>query len=121
MFVPPIDPNAAGVRPSAVFLTRFSASGFVRPIPAHIARDLLRATNHLTLELNDFYWYAAAVDLLWPGADDPARGVVEHLTRTTPCYSLGIDRSAGVRAVVEQVLGSTRRPARPAMEGTKTP
>jgi hypothetical protein len=116
MFVPPLDPDPAGVRPALVFLARFSPKGFARPLPPDVARDLIRATNQLTLELNDFYWYAAALDLLYPGGNEAAERVLERLTRATPCLSLGIDRSAGVGAVVDQVLACLRRPARPALE-----
>ncbi|HET6202854.1 MAG TPA: hypothetical protein VFI25_08640 [Planctomycetota bacterium] len=116
MFVPPADPDSSGVRPALVFLTRFSSEGFARVLPPDVACGLIRATNQLTLELNDFYWYAAALDLLFPGGNDAAERVVESLTRSVPCYSLGIDRSAGVGAVVDQVLACLRRPSRPALK-----
>jgi hypothetical protein len=104
MFVPPIDPEPAGVRPEIVFLARFSSPGFARSIPPPVARELIRATNVLTLELNDFYWYAAALDLLWPPVAAARAEPLERLTATTPCYSLGIDRAAGVEPVVERIL-----------------
>jgi hypothetical protein len=56
--------------------------------------------------VNDYYWYTAALDLLWPQCGNAQRqlDVLKGLTATTPCYSLGIDRSAGVGPVVERVL-----------------
>ena len=105
MFVPPADPSPQGVRAARLFLARFAAPGFVRPLAPAIAHDLLAATNRLTLELDDFNWYTAALDLLWPGERRAAEDPVRRLTRNTPCFSLGIDRSTGVGPVVEQVLG----------------
>jgi hypothetical protein len=112
MFVPRGDANP-GVRPALVFLTRFSTTGFARPIPPATAMEWVRATNVLTLELNDYYWYSAALDLLWPGKPQAAESSVQRLVRTTPCISLGIDRSRGVAPVVEQVLACLRGQAQP--------
>ncbi len=104
MFLPPVEANPPGIRPALVFLPRFSSAGYVRAIPPPEACDIILATNLLTLELNDFYWYAAALDLLWPGENHAAEKRVHRLTRTTPCFSLGIDRSAGVGPVVDRIL-----------------
>jgi hypothetical protein len=111
MFVPPAEPNPAGIRAALLFLARFSAPGFVRQLQPAIARDLLRASNHLTLELDDFHWYCAALDLLWPGEPRAGGDVLERLTASARCYSLGIDRSAGVAPVVAHVLGCLRQQA----------
>jgi hypothetical protein len=116
MFIPTSDAAPAGVRPALLFLTRFSASGYARPIPPPIARDWVRASNTLTLELNDFYWYSAALELLWPGETRTGEGAVERLTRNTPCWSLGIDRSSGVGPVVDQILACLNGRAQPALE-----
>jgi hypothetical protein len=104
MFVPPVDPEPDGVKPAVLFLARFSESGFQELIPPALAREQVRATNLLTLELNDYYWYASALDLLWPSLEGAQTDAVEKLTSTTPCYTLGIDRTAGVEAVVERIL-----------------
>jgi hypothetical protein len=89
-----------------LFLPQFSRHGFVRQIAPGEAYELLAASNRLTLEVNDYYWYTAALDLLWPQPGNARRqlDVLQRLTATTPCYSLGIDRSAGVGPVVERVL-----------------
>ena len=94
------------VRPAALFIPRFTAQGSVEPIAPAVASELLWATNRLTLELDDYNWYTAGLDLLWPSAGHAARqlSVLAQLTAETPCYALGIDRSAGVEAVVERVL-----------------
>ena len=59
-------------------------------------------------ELDDYQWYAAALDLHWPDPGSSARRVetLRRLTESTPCFELGIDRSAGVDAVVEDILGA---------------
>jgi hypothetical protein len=116
MFVPAADPTPSGVRAAHVFLARFASPGSVQQLRPPVARDLLRASNRLTLEIDDFEWYAAALDLLWPGTPRAAGDPIERLTRTTPCHALGIDRAGGVRPVVEQVLGCLRQEQRPVME-----
>jgi hypothetical protein len=66
------------------------------------------AANRLTKELDDYGWYAAAANLLWP-RPRPAgelHAVVHGLTRQACCFELGIDRSAGARAVVEDILAA---------------
>jgi hypothetical protein len=106
LFRLPDDQASHPLRPAALFIPRFTTQGSVRPIASEIATELLWATNRLTLELNDFYWYTAALDLLWPAAGHAAQPsrVLARLTSHTPCYTLGIDRGAGVEAVVERVL-----------------
>jgi hypothetical protein len=93
------------LRPATVFIPQFSEVGFLRRIPPAIASELLGAVNRLTLELNDYDRYTAALDLLWPQAGKAQRQVhvVNRLTASTPCYVLGIDQSAGVKPVVAQI------------------
>ena len=104
MFLPPADPDEPGALPAALFLGRFSEKGYVERLSPEVAHRQLVAANLLTLELNDFYWYSAALDFLWPSVpmngDDP----VLRLSRDVPCYTLGIDRTAGVEPVVQRVL-----------------
>jgi hypothetical protein len=98
--------NLQAARPVMLFVPQFSNRGFVRPISPGVACELLSAVNRLTLELNDYYWYTAALDVLWPQSGNAQRqlNVLKELTATTPCYTLGIDRSAGVEPVVNQIL-----------------
>jgi hypothetical protein len=106
LFQFPVQPSLPVVRPAVLFLPQFSSHGFVRRLAPGEACELLAASNRLTLEVNDYYWYTAALDLLWPQPGNAQRqlDVLQCLTATTPCYSLGIDRSAGVGPVVERVL-----------------
>jgi hypothetical protein len=108
LFRLPNDYEGCPVRPAAVFIPRFTAQGSLDPIAPEVASELLWAANRLTLELNDYYWYTAALDLLWPAPGNAARQLraLTRLTEGTPCYALGIDRRAGVEAVVERVLES---------------
>ena len=105
LFRLPTSVETAVARPAAIFIPRFSDVGFIRPIPSDIASELLNATNRLTLEINDYSSYTAALDLLWPQAGNAQRQIqaIEQLTGSTPCYALGIDRSAGVKPVVERI------------------
>lgn len=106
MFWLPEGPALQAAQPVMLFVPEFSIRGFVRPIDPEVACELVGAINRLTLELNDYYWYTAALDLVWPEPNNAQRqlGVLKTLTATTPCYALGIDRTAGVQAVVDQVL-----------------
>jgi hypothetical protein len=106
LFRLPVAPASEPIRPEALFIPAFTRRGFVQPIAGGVASELLGATNRLTLELNDYYWYTAALDLLWPEAGNAERqlSALKRLTATTPCYALGIDRSAGVDPVVAQIL-----------------
>jgi hypothetical protein len=106
LFRLPNDHASQPLRPAALFIPRFTPHGSVTSLAPDIASELLWATNRLTLELNDFYWYTAALDLLWPAAGHAAHqaSVLARLTSQTPCFTLGIDRGAGVEAVVERVL-----------------
>jgi hypothetical protein len=111
------------VRPAALFIPRFTARGSLEPIAPAMASELLGATNRLTLELNDYDWYTAALDLLWPAAGHATHHatVLARLTAQTPCYALGIDRTAGVAPVVDRVLTCVGwRDARPARPGSVT-
>jgi hypothetical protein len=100
------EPTLKDVTATAIFMPQFSRTGFVAPVAADIACERIGAINRLTLELNDYYWYTAALDLLWPQGHNAQRqlDVLRTLTAITPCYTLGIDRSAGTAAVVDQVL-----------------
>jgi hypothetical protein len=95
------------VKPAALFLPQFSARRFVTPITSDLAAEKLVAINRLTRELDDYSWYAAALEMHWPNIGQ-ARSRLEVLRRfakSVRCYELGIDRSAGVEAVVEDILG----------------
>ena len=115
MFMPSWPSDARGVAPGIVFLPQFSEDPFVRRIPPSIACELVLATNHLTLELNDYYWYASGLDLLWPKARNAEAQVtaIRRLTAAAPCYALGIDRKGGVEPVVDQILTSLNGTAQP--------
>ena len=117
MFVPPADDGPQGVQAALVFLMRFSERGFVRRLPPRSAYLSLHATNVLTLELNDFSWYAATLDLLWPEKATGYRPPLQKLTRSVPCYLLGIDRSRGTMPVVEQILACLRGQAHTVSQG----
>jgi tRNA-splicing ligase RtcB (3'-phosphate/5'-hydroxy nucleic acid ligase) len=106
LFRLPVAPAERPIRPAALFIPTFASRGFVQRVAGEIASELLSATNRLTVELSDYYWYTAALDLLWPQPGHAERhlSVLKRLTATTPCYTLGIDRSAGVDPVVTQIL-----------------
>jgi hypothetical protein len=102
-------PDSAGLEPAQpvlFFIPQFSSKGFVRRLAPDVACERIAAINRLTLEVNDFHWYTAALDLLWPASGNAKRQIeaLERLTAVAPCYTLGIDRSAGVAPVVDRIL-----------------
>ncbi|MCG8606443.1 hypothetical protein MJD09_15850 [bacterium] len=108
MYWLPGGPSLRSAKPVAVFVPQFSPASFVRSLRPALASELIGAVNRLTLELNDYYWYTSALDVLWPQSGNAQRqlDVLRRLTESTPCYTLGIDRSAGVQAVVDQILAN---------------
>jgi hypothetical protein len=99
-----VDPPWA---PRALFLPHFSARRVTRLSPAEAAERFM-AMNRLTLEVDDYTWFASALDLHWPSPGLTARRTiaVEGLTRRATCFDLGVDPRAGVAAAVADVLGS---------------
>ena len=106
LFRPPEGDAGGPVRAAALFIPRFTECGSVTPIAAAVASEVLGAANRLTLELSDYDWYTAALDLVWPAPGQAMLQVsaLAHLTASCPCYALGIDRNAGVDAVVDRIL-----------------
>jgi hypothetical protein len=100
----PVDPPWT---PRALVLPRFSRRGVTRLSPGEAAERFL-AMNRLTLEVDDYTWFASALDLHWPCPGLTARrtAAVEALTRRAACFHLGVDRTAGIAAAVADVLGS---------------
>lgn len=96
------------VKPAALFLPQFAEQRFVTPLTSELAAEKMVAINRLTRELDDYSWYAAALEMHWPNIGQ-ARNRLEVLRRfagNVRCYELGIDRSAGVNAVVEDILAN---------------
>jgi hypothetical protein len=119
LFHLPYDPASPAARPVALFIPRFTEQGFATRMQPAVASELVAASNRLTLELNDYDWYTAALDLLWPAPGHAARQihVLERLTANASCYALGIDRSKGVGAVVDRIVDCVGW-AQPAMGST---
>jgi hypothetical protein len=114
MFLPP--PESAGAPAEALFLVRLCERGFVRRLPPPQAYRAMRATNVLSQTLDDFTWFAAALELLWPYSRPRDGESLMRLTRREPCFSLGIDRASGTRALVERILECLRGGGAPIRE-----
>jgi hypothetical protein len=94
------------IKPQWMFLPQFSARRYLKALAPELAAEKIQAMNRLTRELDDYGWYAAALNMHWPKAGQ-ARNRIEVLRRFAQqarCYELGIDRSAGVEAVVEDIF-----------------
>jgi hypothetical protein len=66
--------------------------------------------SRLTGELAHHGWEPAASNLLWPrpeGSGQPD-AVLHRLTERARCFEWGLDRKAGVGAVVQNMIGSPR-------------
>ena len=81
------------------------------PLTAEIAAERLVAINRLTRELDDYGWYAAALDMTWPrpGQAQHRLEVVRRFAEQVRCFELGIDRAAGVEAVVDDIFHALSR------------
>ncbi|NUO82906.1 hypothetical protein HUU05_22780 [candidate division KSB1 bacterium] len=106
MFHPPLRESLEKVKPAALFLPQFSPQRYVKAIPPELAAEKMLAMNRLTRELDDYYWYAAALDMHWPAPNRAQQRseVLHRCAARAHCFELGIDRAAGVNAVVEDIL-----------------
>jgi hypothetical protein len=97
---------SARAKPAVLFLPQFTPRRYLMPLTAEMAAERLVAINRLTRELDDYGWYAAALDMTWPrpGQAGHRVQVVRRFAEQVRCFELGIDRSAGVEAVVEDIF-----------------
>ncbi len=92
-----------------VVLPEFSRNRGVVPLGAGEALQRLENYNHLTREVNDYYWFAATLNLL--RASDGVLTLrrietLRALLRRTPACLLSIDRSAGVGPVIADITAA---------------
>jgi hypothetical protein len=93
------------VKPAVLFLPQFSSKSYLRQLAPELAVEKIIAMNRLTRELDDYGWYTAALDLLWPKASQ-AQCRIEVLRRFAErirCFELGVVRASGVAAVAEEI------------------
>ena len=104
------------VPPAILFLPQFSSRSYLIELAPELAVEKILAMNRLTRELDDYGWYAAALDLHWPVASRAVQRVevIRQFAQRIACFELGIDRSAGVGAVVEDILRVVKTPRRSA-------
>lgn len=97
------------VEASALFVPRFTPQGYIRPLEAEHAMELLLAFNELTREVNDYYWFAATLNVLWPTPNslEKRAATLRALLERSSRWELGIDRSRGVEPVVRAILDRT--------------
>jgi hypothetical protein len=90
---------------TALFLPRFTGEGFVRPLEIEDCMERLIAFNDLTREVNDFYWFAATLNVLWPTPRSLQKraDTLRTLLQNISLWELGIDRSQGVAPVVQAI------------------
>ncbi|MCA9742700.1 MAG: hypothetical protein H6695_09170 [Deferribacteres bacterium] len=98
------------VQPTSLFMPEFSDERFIERMPSDIAVEKLLAANRLALEIDDYYWYASALEMTWPkvGQMHMRSKVLAMLINKAQCFTLGIDRTQGVEAVVKDIMGSMK-------------
>ncbi len=94
------------VAAAAVFLPRFTAANSVQALGVDDCLERLQASNQLAQEVNDYYYFDAALSLVWPVQEKWRRrsATLRALLQRSRCYELGIDRRRGVEPVVQMVL-----------------
>ena len=99
-----------GVPAASLYLPSFSPERYLKQLTPEIAVEKLVAANRLTLEIDDYYWYASALEMTWPkvGQMNLRTNTLSRLTQKSQCFELGIDRSKGVEAVVKDVMSSLK-------------
>jgi hypothetical protein len=97
------------VEATALFVPRFTGRGYVRELPVDDCMERLIAFNELTREVNDFYWFAATLNVLWPTPNSLTRraDIMRQLLERMGRYEIGIDRKQGVEAVTRAIIERT--------------
>lgn len=92
-------------KPAALFLPVFSFKRYVKRVEPRLAAEKMIAMNHLTRELDDYYWYAAALNMQWPQENLTLNryDALYRCLQDIPCFELGICREEGIQAVVEDI------------------
>src|SRR6266508_3667717 len=121
LFRPTDDDLPERVKPAVLFLPRFAPRRYLRQLAPDLAAEKVIAINGLVRELDDYNWYASALNMTWPRTGQAAQrvAVLGQLCRTVLCFELGIDRSAGVEAVVEDILTALAQCPRPLAESRR--
>ena len=99
---------------SALFVPRFTQQGYIRPLELDRCMEMLVAFNELTREVNDYYWFAATLNVLWaaPGSLERRAATLRSLLERVNRFEIGIDRTLGVEPVVRGILERTLAGAR---------
>ncbi len=94
------------VKPLVLFLPQFTPRRFVKELAPELALEKIMAINRLTRELDDYYWYASALEMHWPwpGQAQQRIDALRHFVQQVRCIELGIDQTAGIEAMVKDIL-----------------
>jgi len=90
----------------AVFLPTFSSRTEVRPLDAKVGVDRMLAINAQSRKITDYYWFASALDMMWPRLGGAAQRVskLTHLLASTRTFDLRIGPESGVEPVLDAIL-----------------
>lgn len=90
----------------ALFLPRFGRPGGLRRLDPETSLDRLLAVNTQSRKVNDYYYFASALEMKWPRPGRAAGRIarLEALLRNAALYELTLDPEAGVERALEAVL-----------------
>lgn len=93
-----------------VILPEFASNSETRLLSAKTAFNSLENYNMLTREVNDYYWFAATLNLLRPSHSitRQRQSSLQKLLDRVPAYQLLIDRSKGTEPVVREIKNLTK-------------
>lgn len=99
-----------GIRSAALFLPNFSPQCYIKRIVPEIAVEKLLAVNRLTPEIDNYYRYASALEMIWPkvGQMHLRPKILCMLTQKTLCFDLGINRTQGADVVIKDIMSSVK-------------
>jgi len=97
--------------PGALLLIpRFTTRTDLVRLETGLCAERLLAMNGQTREVDDFEWFAAALNVAWPTTDSLMRraGTLQAFLDGMECFDLGIDRTRGVAPVTQIILRQLR-------------
>jgi hypothetical protein len=92
----------------AIFLPRFGRPAGLRRLDPEASLDRLLAINTQSRKVNDYVYFASALEMKWPRPGRAAGRIarLDSLLRNAALYELDLDPEAGLEPAVECVLAA---------------
>jgi hypothetical protein len=96
----------------AIFLPRFGRPAGLRRLDPEGSLDRLLAINTQSRKVNDYHYFASALEMKWPRPGRAAGRIaaLEALLRGSALHELTLDPEAGLEPALECVLAARERP-----------